>query len=72
MHGISLNCNTDLSWFNNIDACGLVDKKATSLSHRLNRDVTVAETLPVFLSAFSAIFNSHLKRDSPYLKQLIQ
>ena len=30
-HGVGLNVNTDLGWFDRIVACGLVGKKATSL-----------------------------------------
>lgn len=31
MHGIALNVNTDLSYFDKINPCGYMDKKATSL-----------------------------------------
>lgn len=31
MHGIALNVNTDLSYFDNINPCGYTDKKTTSL-----------------------------------------
>ena len=30
-HGVGLNVNTDLKWFDRITACGLVGKRATSL-----------------------------------------
>jgi lipoyl(octanoyl) transferase 2 len=30
-HGVGLNVNTDLKWFEHIVACGLADKEATSL-----------------------------------------
>ncbi len=36
MHGIALNCNTDLSWFDHIVPCGITDKSVTSLSKELN------------------------------------
>lgn len=32
-HGIGLNVNTDLWWFNRIVACGLEDKRVTSFGH---------------------------------------
>ena len=31
-HGLSLNCNVDLSWFEHILPCGLEGKGVTSLS----------------------------------------
>ncbi|CAG8515976.1 2635_t:CDS:2 [Ambispora leptoticha] len=34
-HGFALNCNTDLSWFDHIIPCGLVDKKVTSMTKQI-------------------------------------
>uniref|UniRef100_A0A8C1II11 lipoyl(octanoyl) transferase n=1 Tax=Cyprinus carpio TaxID=7962 RepID=A0A8C1II11_CYPCA len=31
-HGLALNCNTDMSWFDNIVPCGIMGKGVTSLS----------------------------------------
>ncbi|KAI8990801.1 hypothetical protein BDF20DRAFT_792668, partial [Mycotypha africana] len=31
-HGLALNCNTDLKWFEHIVPCGLSDKSVTSIS----------------------------------------
>uniref|UniRef100_A0A3B1KFN2 Octanoyl-[acyl-carrier-protein]:protein N-octanoyltransferase LIPT2, mitochondrial n=1 Tax=Astyanax mexicanus TaxID=7994 RepID=A0A3B1KFN2_ASTMX len=56
-HGLALNCNTDLSWFENIVPCGIVGKGVTSLSRELGRDVTTEEAAPVLLKAFSEQFN---------------
>jgi lipoyl(octanoyl) transferase len=47
MHGFSLNCDPDLSWFSRIVPCGIEDAAVTSLSVELGRDVAVAEVLPV-------------------------
>ncbi|KAL7831963.1 hypothetical protein AOLI_G00295110 [Acnodon oligacanthus] len=52
-HGLALNCNTDLLWFENIVPCGIVGKGVTSLSRELGRDVTIEEATPVLLEAFS-------------------
>ena len=42
MHGLALNVNTDLSYFNHIVPCGIKDKAVTSLEkevgHRLEME----------------------------------
>ena len=47
MHGFSLNCDVDMSWYDRFVPCGISDAGVTSLSSELGRDVTVAEALPV-------------------------
>ena len=47
MHGIALNCDVDLGWYERFVPCGIADAGVTSLSRELGRDVTVAEVLPV-------------------------
>ncbi|SDD93880.1 lipoyl(octanoyl) transferase LipB [Nocardioides lianchengensis] len=46
MHGFSLNCDVDLSWFDRFVPCSIDDAGVTSLSAELGRDVTVAEVVP--------------------------
>ncbi|XP_075994353.1 octanoyl-[acyl-carrier-protein]:protein N-octanoyltransferase LIPT2, mitochondrial [Genypterus blacodes] len=59
-HGLALNCNTDLSWFNHIVPCGIEGKGVTSLSAELQRDVSTEETVPHLLEAFRHHFNCEL------------
>jgi lipoyl(octanoyl) transferase len=47
MHGFSLNCDPDLSWYTRIVPCGIPDAGVTSLSAELGRDLTVGDVLPV-------------------------
>ncbi|XP_078481375.1 octanoyl-[acyl-carrier-protein]:protein N-octanoyltransferase LIPT2, mitochondrial [Ciona intestinalis] len=61
-HGLALNCNTDLEWFNRIVPCGIHGKGVTSLSHELSRDITVEHVLPHFLEHFSDVFKSESLR----------
>lgn len=60
-HGLALNCNTDLKWFEHIVPCGIEGKGVTSLSNELNRDVDIKEVEPHFLRSFSEIFECELK-----------
>lgn len=43
MHGFSLNCDVDLSWYQRFIPCGIADAGVTTLSEELGRDVTVGE-----------------------------
>ncbi|MGK5499075.1 lipoyl(octanoyl) transferase LipB [Streptomyces sp. URMC 125] len=47
MHGFSLNCDPDNTWFDRIVPCGIRDAGVTSLSQELGGRVSVAEVLPV-------------------------
>jgi lipoyl(octanoyl) transferase len=46
MHGFSLNCDVDLSWYDRFVPCGISDAGVSSLSWELGRDVSVAEVVP--------------------------
>ncbi|KAH3807721.1 putative lipoyltransferase 2, mitochondrial [Dreissena polymorpha] len=59
-HGVSLNCNTDLTWFDHIVPCGLEGKTTTSLSKELQKKVCITQTIPVFLKAFQERFGCEL------------
>ncbi|MBI3136386.1 MAG: lipoyl(octanoyl) transferase LipB [Bacteroidetes bacterium] len=41
MHGIALNVNPDLSYFNHIVPCGIVDKSVTSMQKELGKEVSI-------------------------------
>jgi lipoyl(octanoyl) transferase len=46
MHGFALNCDADLSWADNIVACGIEDAGVSSISREAGRTVTVQDLLP--------------------------
>lgn len=55
-HGLALNCNVDLSWFDHIVPCGLEGKEVTSLSKELTKNVTIDETIPELIASFQDVF----------------
>ncbi|KAI8997536.1 hypothetical protein BDB01DRAFT_693451, partial [Pilobolus umbonatus] len=59
-HGMALNCNTDLTWFNHIVACGLPDKHVTSISKEKNRTITTDDVLPHLIQSFEQYLSKSL------------
>jgi lipoyl(octanoyl) transferase len=46
MHGLALNCDCDLSWYDRIVPCGIRDAGVTTLSAEAGRSISVAEVTP--------------------------
>ncbi len=59
MHGLAINVNTDLGWFDKIISCGLPDKGVTSLQKELNREVDMVEFRGKFIEEFERSFTPH-------------
>jgi len=57
LHGFALNCETDLSWFRGIVACGLPDRGQTSLSAQLGRRVGMSDVLPLAERHLAEVFD---------------
>ncbi len=57
MHGFALNVNTDLSYFNHIIPCGIVNKKVTSIQAELGREIDMNELKGHFKSCFQSVFH---------------
>ncbi len=57
MHGLAMNVNNDLSYFDNIIPCGIADKGVTSLQKELKREVNFEEYKKVFVNAFAELFD---------------
>jgi lipoyl(octanoyl) transferase len=47
MHGLALNCDCDLSWFDRIVPCGIRDAGVTSLTTETGITVSVADVTPL-------------------------
>lgn len=55
-HGLALNCNTDLKWFEHIVPCGIEGKGVTSLSAELKKCVAISDVCEQFLKCFCSGF----------------
>jgi len=56
MHGIALNVNTDLNYFDYIVPCGIDDKAVTSMQKELNRQIDLTEVKERFSFHLSNLF----------------
>ena len=55
-HGLALNVNTDLSYFNRIIPCGLAWAEVTSMTNELGAAPSVEQVRESFLSHFADVF----------------
>ena len=46
----------DLKWYEHIVPCGLADKRVTSLTDQVNKEITPQQTLPVLAHSFQKLF----------------
>jgi lipoyl(octanoyl) transferase len=60
MHGFALNVNTDLSFFNNIIPCGIVNKQVTSIEKELGHKVSFDEAKEKVKRNFEQVFNAKI------------
>merc|ERR1712043_10028 len=56
-HGLALNCDIDLSWFDHIVPCGIEGKGVTSLTNQLQKTITVQETQSKLVKEFENCFS---------------
>ena len=69
LHGIALNYETDLKYFNLINACGLEGKKVTSVAEILGTGISRARLLERVISHVKEIFERNWEEKS--LEELI-
>ena len=60
MHGFAFNVNTDLSYFNNIIPCGIVNKQVTSMQKELGHSLDMQEVKEKVKLNFERVFEAEL------------
>lgn len=60
MHGLALNVNVDLNYFNNIIPCGIVDKAVTSLNKEVGSTINEIELQEKLKIHFENVFECKL------------
>lgn len=60
LHGLALNVNTDLNYFNYIIPCGISDKAVTSMQKELGHEVNMEEVKKSLLKNFISVFGARL------------
>ena len=58
MHGLALNLNTDLGYFDHIVPCGIIGKGVTSLAKELGKEIDVERVKEKFKIHFENLFKS--------------
>jgi lipoyl(octanoyl) transferase len=61
MHGLALNVNSDLSYFELIVPCGIPDKTVTSLSAELGRTVYVDDVIDPLARHFAGLHDAEIE-----------
>lgn len=62
MHGLALNVNNDLSWFNHIVPCGISDRAVTSMQKELpSIPIDIKKVEKEFLEIFAKQFDAQLE-----------
>ena len=60
MHGLALNVNNDLSFFDNIIPCGILNKSVTSISNELKKEINLDLVKKKMINNFLIIFSAKL------------
>lgn len=60
MHGLALNVNNDLSYFENIIPCGISNKSVTSIQKETGRNISLNQVTKIITQHFIEIFSAEL------------
>lgn len=60
MHGLALNINTDLDFFNHIVPCGIADKAVTSMQNELAKQMDIEQVKKELIAKIGNIFEMNI------------
>ena len=61
MHGLAMNVNTDLNYFDHIVPCGIQDKSVTSLKNELNSDQDIEQVKNILKQKIASLFEMQMQ-----------
>ena len=61
MHGLALNVNVDLTYFDSIVPCGIQNKKVTSMKNELGKNISTSEVQQKLTKHFSELFECKIQ-----------
>ncbi|MBS1652636.1 MAG: lipoyl(octanoyl) transferase LipB [Bacteroidetes bacterium] len=64
MHGLALNVNTDLNYFNYIVPCGITNKAVTSMEKEIIKKIKIELVEDAFKNNFEKLFNVTFKEEN--------
>jgi lipoyl(octanoyl) transferase len=71
MHGFALNCDNDLSWYDQIVPCGIRDASVTSLTAELGHQVSVTDALDLVPQRLAAALRAGSYRSVGSIAELL-
>jgi lipoyl(octanoyl) transferase len=73
MHGLALNVNNDLNYFDNIIPCGIFHKGVTSMKEILKREINMGNLISVLTSKIKLQFGIYdvITIDHTYLNEIL-
>ena len=60
MHGFALNVNPDMSYFDGMIPCGILDHGVTSLKEQLDQDIKIKIIISVLMRNFNKMFKQNI------------
>jgi len=59
MHGLALNVNPNMDYFDNIVPCGISDKAVTSMQKELDTKISINQVKPILKANLAQVFDYH-------------